>query len=77
VARDVRWGKVSGQGARDGYGVVVGGSRDDPVVDEDASDELRASLRAAQAGDQPFFDRGPGYAVLAGRPHADVDHRGD
>jgi N-methylhydantoinase B len=77
VARDVRWGKVSFQGARDDYGVVVGGPRDDPVVDEDASEELRASLRAARTGQEPFFDRGPGYAVLAGRPHADVDRIGD
>jgi N-methylhydantoinase B len=75
VARDVRWGKVSVQGARDDYGVVLGGPRADPVVDEDASGGLRASLWAARAPDEPFFDRGPGYAVLAGRPHADVDHR--
>jgi N-methylhydantoinase B len=73
VARDVRWGKVSVRGARDDYGVVVGGQGEDPVVDEDASDELRVSLRAARGGEQPFFDRGPGYAALAGRPHADVD----
>jgi N-methylhydantoinase B len=77
VARDVRWGKVSAPGARGDYGVVVGGPRDDPVVDEGASDELRASLRAARTGQEPFFDRGPGYATLAGRPHADVDHLGD
>jgi N-methylhydantoinase B len=75
VARDVRWGKVSARGARDDYGVVVGGPRQDPVVDEDASEELRASLRAARTGQEPFFDRGPGYAALAGRPHAEVDHR--
>jgi N-methylhydantoinase B len=77
VARDVRWGKVSARGARGDYGVVVGGPRDDPVVDEGASDELRASLRAARTGQEPFFDRGPGYATLASRPHADVDHLGD
>jgi N-methylhydantoinase B len=74
VARDVRWGKVSRRGARDDYGVVVGGPREDPVVDEAASERLRASLRAARSGREPFFDRGPGYQVLAGRPHADVDH---
>jgi N-methylhydantoinase B len=74
VARDVRWGKVSLQGARDDYGVVVGGPREDPVVDQAASGQLRASLRAARAGAEPFFDRGPGYRVLAGRPSADVDH---
>jgi N-methylhydantoinase B len=77
VARDVRWGKVSARGAREDYGVVVGGQREDPVVDEDASEELRASLRAARGGREPFFDRGPGYATLAGRPHADVDHLDD
>jgi N-methylhydantoinase B len=75
VARDVRWGKVSLQGARDDYGVVVAGPREDPVVDEAASEALRASLRAARTGAEPFFDRGPGYQTLAGRPHADVDRR--
>jgi N-methylhydantoinase B len=74
VARDVRWGKVSRQGARDEYGVVVGGPLEGPVVDEAASEALRASLRAARTGAEPFFDRGPGYRALAGRAHADVDH---
>jgi N-methylhydantoinase B len=72
VARDVRWGKVSADGARDDYGVVVGGDRDRPLVDEAASDALRARLRA-ERGEPPFFDRGPGFLALAGRPHADVD----
>jgi N-methylhydantoinase B len=72
VARDVRWGKVSARGARDHYGVVVGGDRDHPVVDQAASDALRARLRA-ERGEPPFFDRGPGFQALAGRPHADVD----
>ena len=31
-----------------------------------ATEELRASLRAARTGDEPFFDRGPGYARLSG-----------
>ena len=68
---------MSARGARDDYGVVVGGPREDPVVDEDASEELRASLWAARTGREPFFDRGPGYATLAGRPHAAVDHLDD
>ncbi len=50
-------------GARDDYGVVV---RDDGTCDEAATEELRASLRAARTGDEPFFDRGPGYAQLSG-----------
>ncbi len=66
VARDVAWGKVSVDGARDDYGVVVG----DPA----ATDELRDSMRAARPAEEPFFDRGPGYATLAGgRTHAEVD----
>jgi N-methylhydantoinase B len=70
VARDVAWGKVSVTGARDDYGVVVAGG----VVDVAASDELRASMRTARGGDEPFFDRGPGYPTLAGgRRYAEVD----
>jgi N-methylhydantoinase B len=62
---------VSRAGARDDYGVVL--VDDEPVVDEPASDALRAERRAAR-GEQPFFDRGPGYARLAaGATSADVD----
>ena len=66
VLRDVRWRKVSVDGAARDYGVVVTGEVDDAVVDEPASDALRARLRSARTGDEPFFDRGPGYARLAG-----------
>ena len=60
-------------GARHDYGVVVGGPADAPVVDETASDALRTDLRAGR-GEQPFFDRGPGYARLAaGATSAAVD----
>jgi len=73
VLRDVRWGKVSVTGARDDYGVVVTGPADDPLLDHDATRELRARLRAERA-EQPFFDRGPGYARLSGgTPAASVD----
>jgi len=72
VARDLAWGKVSVTGARDDYGVVVAAGS----VDVAASDALRASLRAARTGDEPFFDRGPGYPTLAGgRRYAEVDVR--
>jgi N-methylhydantoinase B len=73
VAQDLAWGKVSVAGARDDYGVVVTGPPDDPRVDRTASDALRAGRRAARSGDEPFFDRGPGYAMLAGQPWADID----
>ncbi|TDC48963.1 hydantoinase B/oxoprolinase family protein, partial [Jiangella ureilytica] len=66
VLRDVRWRKVSVDGARSDYGVVVGGTLDDPVADEAATAALRADLRAERTGDEPFFDRGPGYARLSG-----------
>jgi N-methylhydantoinase B len=73
VVRDVLWGKVSRAGARDDYGVVVGGPDDFPVVDAPQSEDLRKRLRDARA-DRPFFDRGPGYARLAaGATSAGVD----
>jgi N-methylhydantoinase B len=35
---------------------------------------MRTSMRAARTGDEPFFDRGPGYARLSGgRAFADLD----
>jgi N-methylhydantoinase B len=74
VARDVRDGKVSRAGAREDYGVVLGGDRYDPRPDGPATEELRADLRARRPALRPFFDRGPGYPRLSGgRPHADVD----
>ncbi|KJK13578.1 hydantoinase [Terrabacter sp. 28] len=74
VERDLRWGKVSFEGARRDYGVVASGTQDEPVVDTASSDALRDELRAERAAEQPFFDRGPGYATLAAGQHAaDVD----
>ena len=74
VERDLRWGKVSVEGAREAYGVVASGEdRDSVTVDVEASEALRAELRE-QRGEEPFFDRGPGYAQLAGGANAaDVD----
>jgi N-methylhydantoinase B len=73
VLRDLRWHKVSVAGARDDYGVVVTGPPEEPALDRAASDALRAARRAARTGGEPFFDRGPGYAMLAGQPSADID----
>ncbi|KWX00779.1 N-methylhydantoinase B [Carbonactinospora thermoautotrophica] len=74
VVRDVRDGKVSVQGARDDYGVVIVGDRDEPKADLDATEALRVRMRAERAAARPFFDRGPGYPVLSGgKPAADVD----
>lgn len=72
VAADVRDGKVSPEGARSDYGVVLAPGTD-PAVDREATAALRTRLRA-ERGPAPFFDRGPGYATLAGgRTRADVD----
>jgi len=79
VLRDVLWGKVSAAGAREGYGVVVTGGTSGMdgtghTVDIGATRSLRAQLRAARPAEQPFFDRGPGYARLSGgAPYPDVD----
>lgn len=77
VVRDVRWRKVSIAGARRDYGVVLAGTVDDPAVDEAATVEERTLRSAAEAGGGAggaMFDRGPGYARLAGgRSFAEVD----
>jgi len=77
VARDVLWEKVSVEAAAEDYGVVVTGPGDAPQVDEAATAALRDRLRSERgpADEQPFFDRGPGYAQLhpEGATHAEVD----
>ncbi len=74
VARDVEWRKVSVTSARADYGVVLALEGSAASVDEAATDALRAELRGRRTGDEPFFDRGPGYARLSGGvAYADVD----
>jgi N-methylhydantoinase B len=74
VVRDVEWGKVSVDGARTDYGVVLTVSDGVVTVDGPASDSLRAEQRSRRTGGEPFFDRGPGYARLSGgKAFADVD----
>lgn len=70
VERDLRWGKVSFEGAREDYGVVASGDKDEPVIDVEATEKLREELRSARTGEEPFFDRGPGYARLSGGAEA-------
>ena len=73
VLRDVSWGKVSVSGALLDYGVVVVRYGEEWVVDEPATVLARAAAGAAEQ-EQPFFDRGPGYAILSGgRSSAAVD----
>ncbi|MCW2852480.1 MAG: Hydantoinase B/oxoprolinase, partial [Nocardioides sp.] len=73
VVRDVVWRKVSPEAALASYGVVLTGSLDDDTLgfDEAATTAERASRPEAS---EAFFDRGPGYARLAGgAAHAAVD----
>lgn len=67
VVRDILWRKVSVEGARDDYGVVLkDGSVDSPAADTEATEALRARMRSGRAAEEPFFDRGPGYERLSG-----------
>ncbi|MGH3443504.1 MAG: hydantoinase B/oxoprolinase family protein [Nitriliruptorales bacterium] len=72
VRLDVVQGKVSREAAERDYGVVLAGEGDALRADEAETAARRDELRAVR-GDPPFFDRGPGYAKLAGQPHAEVD----
>ncbi|MCM4076639.1 hydantoinase B/oxoprolinase family protein [Paractinoplanes hotanensis] len=54
VAKEVRRGLVTAEGAR-AYGVVVTG---DSGVDETATDALRSSMREARPSELPVFDMG-------------------
>jgi N-methylhydantoinase B len=75
VVRDVHWRKVSISAAREDYGVVISGAGEQAEADEVATASLRTLLRAGRSADQPFFDRGPGYARLSGgATSADCDH---
>jgi N-methylhydantoinase B len=82
VVRDVVWHKVSPEAALAAYGVVLTGSVDHDTLGYDAA--ATAAERDRRGGpdgldrrDSPFFDRGPGYARLAGgATHAEVDLMG-
>jgi N-methylhydantoinase B len=67
----VLWCKVSPEAARRDYAVVLTGVGDDLGYDADAT----ATERASRSRDSvAFFDRGPGYARLAGgASYAEVD----
>ena len=74
VVADVRDGKVSADGAREDYGVVIAQEAPAPAADAAATAELRRSMRAGRPANPPFFDRGAGYARLSGgAPFAEVD----
>jgi N-methylhydantoinase B len=78
VLRDVRWHKVSPAAAERDYGVILAGELETLRIDAAATERLRRQLRAARTGDEPFFDRGPGYPRLSGgAPASEYDRLGE
>jgi N-methylhydantoinase B len=76
VLRDVLWRKVSVAGALTDYGVVIEPTADGYAVDVEGTESARALMAAEVPADPPFFDRGPGYARLAGgRAFSELDRR--
>ena len=76
VLRDVLWHKVSVAGALSDYGVVIEPTADGYAIDDEGTESARALMAAEVPADPPFFDRGPGYARLAGgRAFAELDRR--
>ncbi|MGZ5401418.1 MAG: hydantoinase B/oxoprolinase family protein, partial [Nocardioides sp.] len=74
VVRDVVWRKVSPEAALADYGVVLTGSRDSDDLGHDVHATGAERARRPRPVDEPFFDRGPGYARLAdGAAYAEVD----
>jgi N-methylhydantoinase B len=78
VVRDVVWRKVSPEAALADYGLVLTGSLGDDDLgydaDATATERERRGLDQLDRRDAAFFDRGPGYARLAGgASYAEVD----
>jgi N-methylhydantoinase B len=67
VLQDVIDSKVSEQAARDDYGVVVHASGLSFTPDAEATQMLRAELRANRRTPLPMVNRGPGYEALRRR----------
>jgi N-methylhydantoinase B len=67
VLQDVIDNKVSEQAARDDYGVVVHASGLSFSPDAEATQMLRAKLRANRRTPLPMVNRGPGYEALRRR----------
>ena len=74
VRRDLEWGKISLEGARKDYGVIATRGNESILIDEAGSLALRQEMKSLRPMKEAFFDRGPGYALLAnGETSAEVD----
>ena len=69
VRLDVLQGKVSVEGARRDYGVVVAMTGTGPEIDAAATTALRDEMRAARSAPLEMIDRGPGMGMFEGRIH--------
>ncbi len=72
VRLDVIQGKVSEHAAEELYGVKFVSGQNDFEVDANQTQIKRDEL-AKSRGTLKFFDRGPGFELLAGTPQAEVD----
>lgn len=68
VLHDVVQGKVTVEGARQDYGVVVREGDNGPSIDNDATKSLRDEMRAARTEPLEMIDRGPGMSMFEKRP---------
>ena len=74
VRRDLEWEKISLEGARKDYGVIATRGNESILIDEAGSLALRQEMKSLRPMKEAFFDRGPGYALLAnGETSAEVD----
>lgn len=67
VLYDVMQGKVTRDGAKNDYGVLVTDGPDGPQIDDAATDALRAEMRAARTEPLEMIDRGPGMKMFEKR----------
>lgn len=68
VLHDVMQGKVTRDGARNDYGVIITDGPDGPQIDENATQKLRADIRAARTEPLEMINRGPGMKMFEKRP---------
>ena len=67
VLHDVIQGKVTRDGAKNDYGVIVTDGPDGLQVDDTATDSLRAKVRAARTEPLEMINRGPGMKMFEKR----------
>ncbi|MEP4380286.1 MAG: hydantoinase B/oxoprolinase family protein [Alphaproteobacteria bacterium] len=67
VLHDVIQGKVTRDGAKNDYGVIVTDGPTEPQIDDDATHNLRAEIRASRTEPLEMINRGPGMQMFEKR----------